>query len=122
MSITGSCGQELFHVASNHSRIFLPEALVVHTEQYDKQKREDDSHEVQEARKWGLSVEEYRKQKEGLNPNQSIRQQFPEERVQREKEELKKLRQEHVFKRQGSSEQEQYQRYLDPKRQDYKNR
>ena len=61
MSVTG---RELFHVASNHSRLFLPEALVLSTEEYGKQKREDDSHEAQEARKWGMSVEEYRKQKD----------------------------------------------------------
>ena len=83
MRIIGSHGQELFHVASNHSRLFLPEALVVHTDQYDKQKREDDSHEAQEARKWGLSVEEYRKQKEMIRVPQKGKHKEIDERIMR---------------------------------------
>ena len=53
-----------FKVSSNHSRVYLPEQLVLHIDEYTKQKQEDNTFEVQEAKKWGLNVEEYGLQKE----------------------------------------------------------
>ena len=47
--------------------MYLPEQLVLHTDEYTKQKQEDNTFEVKEAQKWGLSVEEYRTQKEMLS-------------------------------------------------------
>ena len=64
MNLTGRYVR--FKVPSNHSRVYLPEQLVLHIDEYTKQKQEDNTYEVQEAKKWGLSVEEYRLQKELL--------------------------------------------------------
>ena len=64
MTVTGSHGYHLFSVTSNHSRVFLPELLVLHVDEYTKQKQENNTFEVQEAQKWGLSVEGYRAQEE----------------------------------------------------------
>ena len=66
MIITGSHGHQLFSITPNHSQLFLPEQLVLHIDEYTKQKQEDNTYEVQEAKKWGLSVEEYRAQKKML--------------------------------------------------------
>ena len=57
----------MFSITPNHSRLFLPEQLVLHIDEYTKQKQEDNTYEVQEAKKWGLSVEEYRAQEEMLS-------------------------------------------------------
>ena len=57
----------MFPVAPNHSRLFLPEQLVLHIDEYIKQKQKDNTYEVREAQKWGLSVEEYRAQEEMLS-------------------------------------------------------
>ena len=67
MIVTGSHGHQLFPVTSNHSRVFLPEQLVLHIDEYTKQKQKDNTYEVREAKKWGMSVEEYRAQKEMLS-------------------------------------------------------
>ena len=64
MIVTGSHGYNLFPVSSNHSRVYLPERLVLHIDEYTKQKQENNTTEVMEAKKWGLSVEEYRAQME----------------------------------------------------------
>ena len=58
MIVTGSHGHNLFPVTSNHSRVYLPEQLVLHIDEYTKQKQENNTTEVKE----GLSVEEYRAQ------------------------------------------------------------
>ena len=47
--------------------MYLPEQLVLHIDEYTKQKQENNTYEVREAQKWGLSVEEYRTQKEMLS-------------------------------------------------------
>ena len=47
--------------------MYLPEQLVLHIDEYTKQKQEDNTTEVKEAKKWNLSVEEYRAQKEILS-------------------------------------------------------
>ena len=67
MNVTGSHGHHLFPVTPNHSRVFLPELLVLHIDEYTKQKQENNTTEVKEAKKWDLSVEEYRAQKEMLS-------------------------------------------------------
>ena len=46
--------------------MFLPEQLVLHIDEYTKQKQENNTFEVKEAQKWGLSVEEYRAQNKML--------------------------------------------------------
>ena len=66
MIVTDSHGHNLFPVSSNHSRVYLPEQLVLHIDEYTKQKQEDNIREAKEAQKWGLSVEEYRLQNELL--------------------------------------------------------
>ena len=67
MNVTGSHGHPLFPVTPNHSRVYLPEQLVLHIDEYTKQKQENNTYEVQEAKKWNLSVEEYRAQMEMLS-------------------------------------------------------
>ena len=67
MNVTGSHGHQLFVVSSTHSRVFLPEQLVLHIDDYTKQKQKDNTYEVREAKKWGMSVEEYRTQEEMLS-------------------------------------------------------
>ena len=63
MNVTGSHGQELFTVPPNHSRVYLPEALVLHDNDYNVMK-ETTEHDVIEAKKFGISLEEYRQQNE----------------------------------------------------------
>ena len=67
MIVTGSHSHHLFPVTSNHSQVFLPEQLVLHIDEYTKQKQEDNTTEAKEAKKWGMSVEEYRAQMEMLS-------------------------------------------------------
>ena len=65
IDIIGSdLGKHTFKVSDGHIRLYLPEALVLHTEEYDKQKEEENTFEALEAKKWGISVDEYREQKD----------------------------------------------------------
>ena len=70
LNITGSRNEELFRVGFTHTRLFLPEeyGLVLHADDYAKQKQEDHAlwWEAEEAKKYNLSLEEYRSQKEYL--------------------------------------------------------
>ncbi len=65
LDITGSHGQHIFDLqrGKNHSRLFLPEALVLHADGYAKNKQEENTFEAREAKKWTLTVDEYREQK-----------------------------------------------------------
>ena len=67
LNITGSRNEELFRVGFIHTRLFLPEELgfVLNANDYAKQKQEDNALqlEAEEAKKYGLSLEEYRSQK-----------------------------------------------------------
>ena len=47
--------------------MFLPGQLVLHIDEYTKQKQENNTREAKEAQKWGLSVEELRAQEEMLS-------------------------------------------------------
>ena len=86
MDITGSHGQELFPISSGHSRLFLPEALVLYPDEYDKHKQESNTFEAQEAKKWGLGVHEYREQIDEFKKRESERQKdFAEKRKKHEK-------------------------------------
>ncbi len=62
--MTGSHGQQLFDLerGKNHGKLFLPEPLVLHVEQYAKQKQEEGTFDAKEAKKWGMSLDEYREQ------------------------------------------------------------
>ena len=80
LCVTGSYGQELFRVASNHDHIYLPEQLVVHAEEYTQQQQIDNQHEVKIAKDFGLSVEEYRAQQEMLDQANRARDMVHEKR------------------------------------------
>ena len=67
LCVTGSHGHDLFRVAPNHDRIYLPEQLVVHAKDYTQQQQIDNQQDVKIAKDYGLSVEEYRAQKEMLD-------------------------------------------------------
>ena len=67
LRVTGSHGQQFFRIAPNHSRIYLPEQLVVHAKDYTQQQQIDNQQEVKIAKDYGLSVEEYRAQREILD-------------------------------------------------------
>uniref|UniRef100_A0A1X7SSH7 CAP-Gly domain-containing protein n=1 Tax=Amphimedon queenslandica TaxID=400682 RepID=A0A1X7SSH7_AMPQE len=66
IDITGSRGQEVFKVGFGHTRLFFPEefGVVLHVEEYAKQRQEARAlkWELEEAKKYGLSLEEYRSQ------------------------------------------------------------
>ena len=68
LNITGSRNEEIFRVGFTHTRLFLPEelGLVLHANDYAKQKQEDNALQwkAKEAKKYGLSLEEFRSQKE----------------------------------------------------------
>uniref|UniRef100_A0A1X7TEA6 ubiquitinyl hydrolase 1 n=1 Tax=Amphimedon queenslandica TaxID=400682 RepID=A0A1X7TEA6_AMPQE len=68
LDITGSRGQEVFKVPLSHTRLFLPEeyGVVLRVEEYAKQRQEAnaDKWETEIAKKYGLSLEEYRSQTE----------------------------------------------------------
>ena len=70
LNITGRRNEELFKVGFIHTRLFLPEeyGLVLHADDYAKQKQEDHAlwWEARKAKEYGLSLEEYRSQKEYL--------------------------------------------------------
>ena len=70
LNITGDRNKEIFKVGFTHTRLFLPEelGLVLHANDYAMQKQEDYAlqWEAKEAKKYGLSLEEYRSQKEYL--------------------------------------------------------
>ena len=70
LNIAGSRNEEVFKVGFTHTRLFLPEELgfVLHANDYAKQKQKDHAlqWEAEEAMKYGLSLEEYRSQKEYL--------------------------------------------------------
>ena len=57
----------MFKVPHNHGRIFLAEQLVLLKEEYQQQKREEQSAIAVEAKKWGVSVEELTTQAEILS-------------------------------------------------------
>ena len=63
INVTGSRGQELFTVPPHHSRVYLPEALVLHDKDYNVMKKTTE-HDAIEAKKFGISLEEYRQQNE----------------------------------------------------------
>ena len=48
--------------SKNHGILFLPEVLVLHADEYARQKQEEGTPEAQEAKKWGISISEYREQ------------------------------------------------------------
>ena len=68
LNITGSRNEEIFKVGFTHTRLFLPEelGLVLNANDYAKQKQKDHAlqWEAKEAKKYGLSLEEFRSQKE----------------------------------------------------------
>ncbi|XP_019849470.1 PREDICTED: uncharacterized protein LOC100635769 [Amphimedon queenslandica] len=70
IDVTGSRGQELFKVPLSHTRLFFPEeyGVVLHAEEYAKQQQEANAlkWEMKEAKKFGLSLEEYQSQREYL--------------------------------------------------------
>ena len=70
LEMTGSRGQELFKVPLSHTCLFLPEELgiVLHVDEYAKQQQEANAlkWETEEAKKYGLSLEEYRSWNEYL--------------------------------------------------------
>ena len=70
LDITASRGQELFKVPISQTRLYFPEeyGVVLHAEEYAKQRQEANAlqFEVEKAKKFGLSLEEYRSQKEYL--------------------------------------------------------
>ena len=45
--LTGTYGTNLFPVAPNHSRVFLPEQQVLHIDEYDKKEQKDDTFSVE---------------------------------------------------------------------------
>ena len=61
MNVTGSHGHDLFSVSPQHSRVYLPEALVLHDNEYNVMKQEEE-HDAIEAKKLGISLDEYRHQ------------------------------------------------------------
>ena len=126
--------------------------MVLKVEEYAEQKQENNTFEAWEAKRWGMSVDEYREQmemmrkaedgkekddrtnsnpkpeeqqtrnEEGgiagtgdylqddpltlLGPDECVRQAFPNERIEQEREELEKMKRERDFKRQHSWDQE----------------
>ena len=73
LGMTGSHGQQLFDLerGKDHGRLFLPEPLVLHAEQYAKQKQEESTFEAQEAKKWGMSLDEYNEQMQKIAETES---------------------------------------------------
>ena len=61
--------------------MYLPEQLVLHIDEYAKQKQENNIFEVKEAQKWNLSVEEYRAQVEMLSKSNEERDKDHKTRV-----------------------------------------
>ena len=59
---TGSHGYDHFKISPGHGRLYLPEAMVLKVEEYakQKQKQEESTFEAREAKKWGMSIDEYR--------------------------------------------------------------
>ena len=55
--------KKLFSVASNHGRLFVLEQLVLSEDEYRENIKKDKDHEVQEAKRWKMSLEEYRMQR-----------------------------------------------------------
>ena len=82
LCVTGSHGHELFRIAPNHGRIYLPEQLVVHAKDYTQQQQIDNQQEVKIAKGYGLSVEEYRAQQEILEQANKSRDMDHERRRQ----------------------------------------
>ena len=70
LNITGSRNEKLFKVSFTHTRLFLPEELgfVLNANDYAMQKQKDHALqlEAEEAKEYGLSLEEFRSQKEYL--------------------------------------------------------
>ena len=65
LDLTGKDGQTLFKVPFHHTRVFLPEQLVVHAEDFAVQQQKDiiTQYEVQQAAKeFDLTAEEYQYQ------------------------------------------------------------
>ena len=51
MNVTGSHGQELFIVPPHHSRVYLPESLVLHDNEYNVMKKTTEQRDTIEAKK-----------------------------------------------------------------------
>ena len=68
IDITGSRSQELFKVPFSHTRLFFPEeyGVVLHVDEYAKQQQEANAlkWEAEKAKEFGISLEEYRSQRE----------------------------------------------------------
>ena len=64
LGITGSHRQQLLKIehSKNHGRLYLPEPLVLSADEYAKQRQEEGIFEAKEAKKWGVSIDEYREQ------------------------------------------------------------
>ena len=92
LDMTASRNQELFKVPFSHTRIFFPEeyGVVLHAEEYAKQRQEANAlqFEVEKAKKFGLSLEEYRSQKEYLEEaNKDKKTHHPQQTRGRQEEE-----------------------------------
>ena len=94
LDITGSRNQELFKVPFTHTRLFFPEELgiVLHAEEYATQQQEANAlkWEAEKAKEYGLSLEEYRSQKEYLEKANKDKEQ--EETHQQEAKDLKEAK------------------------------
>ncbi len=77
----GVSSRELFKVAPNHGKIFLAEQVVLSVEEYAEHKKEDNTLESREAKKWGLSVDELNLQEEMLSKgNKKINEEYEQMR------------------------------------------
>ena len=63
ISIPNSHKKKLFTVASSHAHLFVPEQLVLNEDEYRENLMKDEDPEVQEAKRWKMSLEEYRMQR-----------------------------------------------------------
>ena len=67
LDLTGTHGQHLFTISSDHGRVYLPEQMVLHVNEYELQQQKQNEYETKLAKEYGLSVEEYRAQKDLLH-------------------------------------------------------
>ena len=70
----------MFEVSPPHGRIFLAEQVVLSKEEYSQQKKQDNTEEIQEAKKWGLTVEQLRHQAELLSKENKERDKVCEQK------------------------------------------
>ena len=121
---TGSHGYDHFDISPGHGRLYLPEAMVLKVEMEMMRKAKDGKQKELDDRANPIPKpeEQQKENEEGiaagtgdyllddplplLGPNQSVRQAFSEQRIEREREELEKMRRERDFKRQHSKDQE----------------